>query len=388
MALMPRSDRRPAQRSLSRPNRPAFGHSVTRLLTPLLTGLFVLMAMPQPVLANSVQEAEQLLRQKQPQQALDKIDAFLVQHPRDPQGRFFRGLILTELGRTPEATAVFLKLTEDYPELPEPYNNLAVLYAQQKQYDKAKVALEMAIRTHPSYAVAHENLGDIYARMATQAYDRALQLDSSNKAAQTKLNLIREMVSNGSRGKNTKPVMPMAAAPSAPPASAPAAPPAAAPSAPAPSAPAPAADPRPVAPPPAPAAATPAPAPVKDTPAPAAVPDAALTADVSGTVERWAAAWAGKDVKAYLAHYADDFKVPGGKSRKSWENERRARIDKPGDIDVKVENFAVKADGADRATVTFRQHYRAIGLKSSTTKTLSLVRRGGRWLIQQERVGG
>ncbi len=59
---------------------------------------------------------------------------------------------------------MFTKLSEDYPELPEPYNNLAVLYAQQKQYDKARTALEMAIRTHPSYAIAYENLGDIYAK--------------------------------------------------------------------------------------------------------------------------------------------------------------------------------------------------------------------------------
>jgi tetratricopeptide (TPR) repeat protein len=94
---------------------------------------------------------------------------------------------------------VFSKLTEDYPELPEPYNNLAVIYAQQKQYDKAKQALEMAIRTHPSYATAHENLGDIYARLASQAYDKALQIDSSNSSAQNKLALIRDLMSTASR---------------------------------------------------------------------------------------------------------------------------------------------------------------------------------------------
>ncbi|MFZ5507938.1 MAG: tetratricopeptide repeat protein, partial [Pseudomonadota bacterium] len=194
----------------------AFTHrSASRLVSSLIAGLMMLCASVSPVFADSIQEAEQLLRLKQPQQALEKIDLYLAQRPRDPQGRFFKGLILTELGKIPEATSVFQKLTEDYPELPEPYNNLAVLYAQQKQYDKAKTALEMAIRTHPSYAVAHENLGDIYARMATQAYDRALQLDSSNKAAQSKLNLIREMVGNGSRG-NQKPraIAPIAAAPS------------------------------------------------------------------------------------------------------------------------------------------------------------------------------
>jgi tetratricopeptide (TPR) repeat protein len=89
----------------------------------------------------------------------------------------------------------FPELTEDYPELPEPYNNLAVLYAAQADYERAKNSLEMAIRTHPSYATAHENLGDIYAKMASQAYDKALQLDKSNTSAQTKLALIRDLFS-------------------------------------------------------------------------------------------------------------------------------------------------------------------------------------------------
>ncbi|WP_018228621.1 nuclear transport factor 2 family protein [Methyloversatilis universalis] len=362
--------------------------SAPRFATRLLAGLFVLGASLAPAFANSVQEAEQLLRQKQPQQALEKIDAFLAQKPRDPQGRFFKGLILTELGKIPEATSVFQKLTEDYPELPEPYNNLAVLYAQQKQYDKAKTALEMAIRTHPSYAVAHENLGDIYARMATQAYDRALQLDSSNAGAQSKLNLIREMVSNGARGQ-TRPsaLAQVAPSPLPPVAAAPA--PSAKPATPAPQAAAPAAAPAK----PAPTTAQPtAPQAAPSLPVKAAVQvppsDALPEAELSRAVEDWAAAWSRKDVKGYLGHYAADFKVPDGKSRSAWESDRRVRIEKPGTIEVKVENVKVRPAGADRADVSFRQHYRSVGLKTSATKTLTLVKRDGRWLIQQERVGG
>lgn len=75
------------------------------------------------------------------------------------------------MGRNAEAITVFTRLTEDFPELPEPYNNLAVLYAQQKQYNKARTALEMAIRTHPSYAVAHSE-EIVYAKLASQAYDK------------------------------------------------------------------------------------------------------------------------------------------------------------------------------------------------------------------------
>jgi tetratricopeptide (TPR) repeat protein len=96
------------------------------------------------------------------------------------------------MGQPTEAMAVFSALSEDYPELPEPYNNLAVVYAQQKQYEKARTALEMAIRTDPGYALARENLGDVYARLASQAYDQALQLDPSNKVTQSKLSRLRE----------------------------------------------------------------------------------------------------------------------------------------------------------------------------------------------------
>src|SRR3972149_4567020 len=81
-----------------------------------------------------------------------------------------------------------------FPALPEPYNNLAVIYAAQGQYEKARAALEQSIRTHPSYATAYENLGDVYAKLASQAYDKALQLDSANTGAQNQLALVRELV--------------------------------------------------------------------------------------------------------------------------------------------------------------------------------------------------
>src|ERR1039457_7420223 len=77
------------------------------------------------------------------------------------------------------------------------------IYASQGQYDKARTALEMAIRTHPSYATAHENLGDIYAKMASQAYDKALQLDHGNTATQTKLAMIQNLFAGGTRNKET-----------------------------------------------------------------------------------------------------------------------------------------------------------------------------------------
>src|SRR5574343_1868732 len=155
-------------------------------------------------LADNIPEVQRLIKQGQFPQALEKVDAYLSGKPKDAQGRFLKGLIFTEMNRPADAIGVFTKLTEDYPELPEPYNNLAVLYAQQKQYDKARTALEMAIRTHPSYAIAYENLGDVYAKLASQAYDKALQLDDSNSATQNKLALIRDLITTSGKG-NVKP---------------------------------------------------------------------------------------------------------------------------------------------------------------------------------------
>ena len=149
---------------------------------------------------DDLQEASKLLRAGQHAQALERVNKVLSAKPRDAQARFLKGLIFTEQGNTREAVDIFQKLTQDFPDLPEPYNNLAVIYAGQGQYEKARAALEQSIRTHPSYATVYENLGDVYAKLASQAYDKALQLDSSNSAAQNKLALVRDLIGGAPRG--------------------------------------------------------------------------------------------------------------------------------------------------------------------------------------------
>lgn len=159
-----------------------------------------------PVLADDIQEINQQYRKGDLTGALDRTNQFLVSNPQDAQARFLKGLILADQGKTNDAIAVFTGLTEDYPELPEPYNNLAALYASQSKYDAARYALELAIRAHPGYATAHENLGDIYAKMASMAYDKALALDTTNTTAQTKLTLIRKMLGEQSGKPAAKPL--------------------------------------------------------------------------------------------------------------------------------------------------------------------------------------
>ncbi|HJV85898.1 MAG TPA: tetratricopeptide repeat protein [Noviherbaspirillum sp.] len=338
-----------------------------------------------PVFADDYTDINKLMRAGQYGEALTKADTFLNKNPRDAQMRFLKGVILTEQNKSTEAIVVFSKLTEDYPGLPEPYNNLAVLYAAAGQYEKARVALDAAIRTNPSYATAYENLGDVHAKLASQAYDKALQLDSGNSAAKSKLTLVRSLVSNMN---GTKIAAASAPAPAAAPVPAPA---------PAPAAKAPAATP-PVAAAPAPAPAKPAPvakheAPkhelAKAEPKPEAKPAPSVNVEhdeVLKVVHGWAKAWSSQDVKTYLNYYGSDFHTPNGQSRKAWEDDRRARIVGKSNISVKVESPQVSING-NTATVKFRQLYVSDRLTANTRKTLVLARQGGRWQIKQENTG-
>lgn len=290
-----------------------------------------------PVSANEIQEINQQFRKGDLTGALQRADSYLAKNPKDAQARFLKGLILADQGKTSDAIQIFTGLTEDYPELPEPYNNLAVLYASQSKYEAAKNALEMAIRTHPSYATAHENLGDIYAKMASIAYDKALQLDNSNATAQTKLALIKDMIGGEPRKMAaTKPAAVAASKPAAP--------------------------------------ATAA-APAK--PAAAAAKDPLET-----VVASWARAWSAKDVNGYLAFYAADFS-PSGQTRSAWEGQRRSRISAAKSIDVQVSNLKIDKQG-ERATASFRQVYRSDRHQSTNNKTLTFAQQDGQWRIVGE----
>ncbi|WP_293640444.1 tetratricopeptide repeat protein [Polaromonas sp.] len=318
------------------------------------------------VYADDYADVSRLVRASQYPEALAKAEQYLASKPRDPQMRFLKGVIQTETGKTSDAIATFTQITGDYPELPEPYNNLAVLYAGQSQFDKARAALEMAIRTNPSYATAHENLGDVYARLASRAYSKALQLDGSNTGVQPKLALIRTLFSADPKGQHKPAVM---AAPPSPAVK---------------SIPAPAATPPTVAVPP--STAKPAPA----ASSPATAPSASTTLDtekeVTAAVHAWAEAWSSKNIKSYLSSYGQNFDTPGKQSRKDWEIDRRARIVGKSHISVKLSNLSIAVQGR-KATAKFKQDYSAESLNVSSRKTLEMAKVGDHWLIVKEFTG-
>jgi len=325
-------------------------HGCTSLFHLVRLGILAAALGTAPAHADDYSDVAQLLRAGKLAEAQTRVDRHLAAKPRDPRMRFLRGVIQRDMGRTADAIKTFTQLTDDYPELPEPYNNLAVIYASQGQYDKARTALEMAIRTNPSYATAHENLGDIYARLASQAYSKALQLEGDNSTAQPKLALIRELFSSPGTGRPAAPAQPPVTTVKQPAATPPVA---AAP------------------------AATPT-APVQ----PAAGADGTRR-EVEAAVQAWAQAWASKNMAQYLAAYSKEFETPGKQSRSAWEEERRLRIVGKSSISVTLLDLEVTVQG-DRAVAKFRQDYKADRLDLLSLKTLELARTGNRWLIVKE----
>ncbi len=390
--------------------------ALTHLAASLATIMFALGPVPFAV-AQSAQldEVRQLVREQQFDQALARLDEHLQESPRDPEGRFIRGVVLAEQNKADEAIDVFKDLTRDHPDLPEPHNNLAVLLASKGDYAGARDALLVAINTHPSYATAHENLGDIYAKMAGIAYGKALQLNVGNESAKTKLALAREIVSTKIMpGTNIEPVVVEADAP------------------------------------PPPSTVDTAVATVETTVASVASDDTVAAADsddatsmqameavvesvevesstditpssdetsdgeiavssttavavadeeavlqqgtsnsvqeeILSTVYGWASAWSNQDIEQYLSFYGEAYQPSQGRSRADWEANRRDRLQKPSFIEVTLSEPEVDLRGVDSARVRFLQTYRSDTYEDQIRKLVSLVWTGSEWKIVRER---
>ena len=147
--------------------------------------------------SKGLKDARELLAEKKYAEAIVVLDSLSAERPREPQARFLKGVALTDSGRTDDAIAVYLSLVADFPELPEVRNNLAVLYGQKGNYEGARDELVAAIMAAPDYAIAYENLGDVYTRLAGSNYEKAIARDAKNKTAPPKLKLVREVLGMG-----------------------------------------------------------------------------------------------------------------------------------------------------------------------------------------------
>ena len=323
---------------------------------------------------TSYGDIQLLINDGQYKEALKLTNEQLSKNSSDIKLQFMRGLVLTRLDRYSEAEGVFIQLTKENPDLPEPFNNLAVVYAAQGKYTEASEALKNAINTHPSYATAHENLGDIYAKMASRAYNQALELDTSNATAREKLSLVNELISVPADAIPEKTVVAVKTTKATP-------------------VPKPETKPQPepeiIKIPP---KQDPVPVEIVEIPAVAPVKSVDIEQDkeknrdaVEISAKNWANAWSAQDVDSYLASYGSEFVPPKGLSRSAWEKERHVRLRKPSFIKVTLSDMKINLHGKDYAEIKFTQSYQSDNYGDKVKKEILMRKVNNKWLITQER---
>ncbi len=144
----------------------------------------------------SFTQIRELAAQTRYVEAHQQLELYLESNPVDEQARLLNGVLLTRLNRVNEAIKVFEQLAKDNPQLPEPHNNLAVLFAAQGRFEDARRSLLEAIELQPNYDTARENLGDIYARLADIEYRKAHEINKENTRTQRKADTISALFEN------------------------------------------------------------------------------------------------------------------------------------------------------------------------------------------------
>lgn len=381
-------------------------------MQPRLKTLLVLMAATAsaPLYGQSLVSISQSIEAGDYRGALRRLDQ--LKGAPGFREQFLKGTALAEEGRVDDAIGIFKQLIEEFPSRPEPYNNLAALYARQNRLDEAKKVLEKAIRTHDSYAAVYENLSAVYVEMARSSYVKALRLEE-NESAPT-LRLLYGVPEGSDQTSDTpdegsapaEQAVAAAEVPVAAPADTPAAeekpaspsesavvevPAAEGPVASVEAGPA---SPGSVA---GPAEGSmPAPEPQElqvaavapNEPPPDAEPAALEASPEEGVIDAlvaWADAWSSQRVEDYVGFYARDFDPGNGQTRDAWEEERRRRIGRPGRISVQLDDFNVRFPEPDRAVVRLLQKYQSDVYRDKTLKRLELVRRDGGWMIRSEK---
>ncbi len=362
------------------------------------------------LLAAELKQAKKLQSKGDHRGAFDKVNSYLTSNPKDPNGWLLYGISLINQNKLDEAADVFSRLIQLYPESPEPYNNLAVVHARKGENEEAVKVLLQAFETHPSYAQVQTNLKSIYATLATQAYNRALNLDSSTQPPRANLDILDQVY-------NPTPAPTIIVAAAQPPAvQKPAVTPTVA---------AKTAETQPselvieerqisegsvptivaeqVA-----TTETSQPVDTASVKAPAVVaePDStkqsdAQTSSVAETnndpllsdeirselqqlIANWATSWSAQNVEAYLEFYSGNYSPDPTVTHKQWEWGRHKRLSKPAFIKIEVSDISLADAGNGSVRSVFRQAYQSDTYQDTVYKTLILARENGQWKISAE----
>lgn len=308
----------------------------------LLSSILLSVCLLTSAFASRLDEARVLLDKGKRSQAMSKVNGHLKVQPNDPNGRLLKGLVLQRMGDVVGATKIYTSLTKDFPTLPEPHNNLAAIYASKGDYESAKSSLLSALKTHPGYSKVYSNLSEIYARQASEVYQKALGVDKSRTSTSV-INI--PSFSKLSLPESNK-VAVVVAKPSA-------------------------------------AVAVVKPVKSQKTKSMALLSSEDM-AKIKSTVSDWAVAWSSQNAEGYLSYYASFFKPKSG-SLAEWKQQRRQRLAKPTFIRVLLEGMKLKSFAEDRVRVDLVQRYQSDTYKDVSNKRFFLSRNAtGEWKIYRE----
>jgi tetratricopeptide (TPR) repeat protein len=323
---------------------------------PRLLLLVFTFFLPGLVLGNSIQQLEAKLQLKKYASAAQTGMVLLNHQPDNLNIKFLTALALQNNKQPLIAKKYYQQIIESNPGLPEPRNNLAMIYLQQGQHDQAVDLLISALKTDPAYATAWMNLSNLYKGLASEAYRRALseEKDVSSVVHKIKLTALTNLDSLPASSIGVKPVIEKPLQTAAVEKNI-----------------APVLEQKPV---------TKAPLQLEKPP----VTEKPLSnEELIKIVQNWAQAWSKKDIKTYLDAYTSYFK--GRKaSHKEWVEIRKNRIKRPGNISVKISNITIKSSTPDQAIVDFHQSYSSATYSDKVVKRVHLTKTGKNWKISRE----
>ena len=290
--------------------------------------LLCLLAATAASAATSIQQLQQLLKQQQYANAADAGEQLLAQNPRHANARFLTAYAYQMSAQPEKAEMLYQNLIKDNPELPEPRNNLAMIYLAKGDYDRASQLLVEALNTSPSYATAYDNLSQIYKGIASEAYRRAVS-ESSEPAKYTHNIELTALTRLNS---------------------------------------------------------------VEDEPVTDRIPDDQTLINFANQetlllerVKDWATAWSNKEFTAYTEFYNAGYRADF-ETHDQWREYRRKRIARPGEIKVEISNIQIKWRSENRAIIDFEQSYDSVRYSDRVMKRLAFSRIGSQWKITEERV--
>ena len=291
--------------------------------------LFCLLVTESAFAAVSVQDLQQLIEQQRYATAAQNGEQLLQQNAGHAQARFLTAYAFQMNAQQDKAIALYQSLIDDHPAMPEPRNNLAIIYLEQGDYDRASQLLVDAINTHPSYATAYENLSQIYKGIASEAYRRAIS-ESSEPAKYShdiQLSAITQLAT-----VEQEPLVDEAGGSE-----------------------------------------------------PTAINFANQETLLIEQVKLWAQAWSSKDFATYTGFYSSQHRASFD-THAQWLAHRRSRIERPGVISVDISDIQIKWRSGNRAIIDFRQDFDSPRYSDKVIKRLGFSHIGSRWKITEERV--